>query len=147
MLHDSEFNGIDLLGGLAVNFGASTLAAKNGGRVGIKSKKTGQVGAYGDFRFIGGLVAAATAMFVPETVNPSIRRVAFGTANGLLNSYIGTESVRRVDAAQMASGAGTAQTYAPPPQIAQTAPGSEGPALGGNYAYAYGDDDLDGDDW
>ena len=87
----SEFGVIDLLGSVAVNYGASMVAAKNPSiRVGIK-KANGDVHAYGDYRFLGGLVAAAAGQYLQD---PMYQRIAHDTASGLLNSFVATESVR-----------------------------------------------------
>lgn len=135
MLGDtSEFGPIDLLGGIAVNVGATKFAlAKPDLRVGIALGKDKKVQAYSDFRFLGGVAAAIAGQFGP----PMVRRAGHNLANGLLNSFVATEMVA-AKAKELCAPDGF---RAPAKQIGETIPDmAEG---AGNYAYA-GDDDFGG---
>jgi hypothetical protein len=91
MLGDtSEFGPLDLLGSLAVNAATTRMACQSDSlRYGIKVK--GDVPAYADFRFLGGVAAAAAGQFIN---NPTARRVGHDAAVGLLGSYVATEMCR-----------------------------------------------------
>jgi len=91
MLGDaSEFSPIDLLGTLAVNAAATNFACKGQNlRTGIAVK--GEVKAWSDYRFIGGVAAALVGQFG----NPMVRRAGHDLATGLLNSYVATETCKR----------------------------------------------------
>lgn len=125
MLGDaSEFSPIDLLGTLAVNAAATNFACKGQNlRTGIAIK--GEVKAYTDFRFIGGVAAALVGQFG----NPMVRRAGHDLATGLLNSYVATETCKRHAEFKIreaggsdASAAAAAQLNAPP----VAAPGKAG---------------------
>ena len=91
MLGDtSEFGPLDLLGSLAVNAATTRMACQSDSlRYGIKVK--GDVPAYADFRFLGGVAAAAAGQFINS---PTARRVGHDAAVGLLGSYVATEMCR-----------------------------------------------------
>lgn len=91
MLGDaSDFSPIDLLGTLAVNAAATNFACKGQNlRTGIAVK--GEVKAWSDYRFIGGVTAALVGQFG----NPMVRRAGHDLATGLLNSYVATETCKR----------------------------------------------------
>jgi hypothetical protein len=136
----SEFGPIDLLAGLAVNIGGTHLAVKNPTlRVGIKNK-AGDVPAYADFRFIGGAIAALASQWVE---NPNIRRASHDVANGLLNSYVATETARRAAIANCEAmgvprpGAQITDQASSAPAGAPAAAAEAAPA-GGNPNYQYG---------
>ena len=132
----SEFTPLDLLGTLAINAGMSHLACthKSGSfRVGIASKKTGDIPAYADFRFLGGVGSALAASFG----GPMVRRLGHDLATGLLGSYVSTETCRRqalkrIELAEnqssltqsqgMAQSQITAQAQIPPQAQAQAVP-------------------------
>ena len=124
MLGDtSEFGPLDLLGSLAVNAATSKMACKSDSlRVGVKVK--GEVQAYTDYRFLGGVAAAAVGQFMD---NPTARRIGHDTAVGLLGSFVATEMCRG-EAQQRAAAAAPAQI----PAAAATAPAA------GTKNYAYG---------
>ncbi len=105
MLGDtSEFGPLDLLGSLAVNAATTRMACQSDSlRYGIKVK--GDVPAYADFRFLGGVAAAAAGQFIN---NPTARRVGHDAAVGLLGSYVATEMCRS-KAMERASAAAPAQ--------------------------------------
>ena len=132
----SEFGPIDLLAGLAVNIGGTHMACKNPTlRVGIKNK-AGDVPAYGDFRFIGGVLGALAGQYVE---NPMVRRASHDAAAGLLHSFVATETARRAAVQNIEAGRGpvaqvTDQSSAPAPEAA---PAEAGKAGGGNYAYGW----------
>jgi hypothetical protein len=87
----SDLGPIDLLGSLGLNALTTHVACKNPSlRVGIKGK-SGDVPAYADFRFLGGVLAAAVGQFGGHTV----RRVSNDVALGLLGSYVATETCRK----------------------------------------------------
>lgn len=117
----SDFGALDLLGTLGVNAVASQMAVKNPTlRVGIKNK-SGDVPAWGDVRFIAGVLAAGASQFLGYEWGTT-RRVAHDVATGLLNSYVATETCRRaaiarVEAAQSA-----------PPQISESVAPAAAPA-------------------
>lgn len=92
MLGDaSEFAPLDLLGALALNAVSTNMACKQPQfRVGIKNK-SGEVPAWADFRFLGGVTAALVGQFG----GPQVRRVGHDAAVGLLGSYVATETCRR----------------------------------------------------
>jgi hypothetical protein len=143
----SEFGPIDLLAGLAVNIGGTHMACKSPTlRVGMKNK-AGDIPAYADFRFLGGAVAALAAQWVDS---PNVRRAAHDVANGLLNSYVATETARRAAIANLDGGAAgvgdqidpaTGRMFAAPAQDTTTLPPAAAPAGekvgGGNYNYGW----------
>lgn len=87
----SPFAPVDMLGGMVTNVVATNMACKNHSfRVGFKVK--GEVHPLLDYRFLGGVAAALGSQFVPD---PMARRVGASLANGLLNSYLATETCRR----------------------------------------------------
>ena len=128
MLGDtSEFGPLDLLGSLAVNAATTRFACQSDTlRYGIKVK--GDVPAYADFRFLGGVAAAAAGQFIN---NPTARRVGHDTAVGLLGSYVATEMCR---SQARASAAAPAQIPAEEPAGRRAA----APAEGGAKNYVYG---------
>lgn len=95
MLGDtSEFGPIDLLGSLAINLVTTNMAVKSddaGLRYGIKVGQNKKVEAYTDVRFLGGVAAAVAAQFG----GPAVRRYGHDIANGLLNSFVATETIQR----------------------------------------------------
>jgi hypothetical protein len=88
MLGDtSEFGPLDLLGSLAVNAATTRFACQSPTlRYGLKVK--GDVPAYADFRFLGGVAAAAAGQFIND---PTARRVGHDLATGLLGEQLGCE--------------------------------------------------------
>jgi hypothetical protein len=101
MLGDSsEFAPLDLLGALALNAVGTNMACRDASfRVGIKNKQ-GEVPAWADFRFLGGVTAALVGQFG----GPQVRRVGHDAAIGLLNSYVATETCRRHAMARLNQG-------------------------------------------
>lgn len=105
----SPFAPVDLLGGMVTNAIATNMAVKNYNfRTGIEittkdanGAEVREVPAYLDYRFIGGMAAALAGQF---TGNPMVRRVGHDVANGLLNSFVATETCRRA-ALERVSGA------------------------------------------
>lgn len=129
----SEFGPIDLIGSLVVNIGGTHMACKSADlRVGIKDGK-GEIKPYADFRFLGGAVAALASQWVE---NPSIRRAAHDAANGLLNSFVATETARMAAITKLgcavdpATGTPTADAAEAPP-VAEKAKGEM------NYSYGW----------
>lgn len=131
MLGDpSEFTPLDLLGGLAVNAISTNVACKSDAfRVGIKNK-TGDIPAWADYRFLGGVAAAAVAQFG----GPMVRRAGHDAAMGLLGSYVSTETCRRHAMEKIQANQGG--------QPAAQIPAGQAPAgqAAGSGAYAYGED-------
>jgi len=128
MLGDaSEFTPLDLLGALAVNAVTTNVACKSEAfRTGIKNKQ-GEIPAYADFRFLGGVAAAAVAQFG----GPNVRRAGHDAAVGLLGSYVATETCRRHAVAKIQE-----QAAAPTPAaIPASAPAAE--ATQGDYGYGW----------
>ena len=132
MLGDaSDFSPLDLLGSLAVNAVTTNLACKSDTfRVGWKSKTTGDVAPWMDYRFLGGVAAAAVGQFG----GPMVRRAGHDAAVGLLGSYVATETCRAAAIKRMQGGGVALQ------QPALSAPGPAAPAApaGGSQNYAYG---------
>ena len=129
----SEFGPIDLLGSLGVNALTTHVACKNPSlRVGIKMA-SGDVPAYADFRFLGGVAAAAVGQFMGGSTT---RRVAHDLATGLLGSYVATETCRKnaLDRIQEGSAPGQISEAAAP---AAAAPAEAAPA-GGSSNWSYG---------
>ena len=129
MLGDtSEFGPIDLLGGIAVNMGATKFAlAKPDLRVGIALGKDKKVQPYSDFRFLGGVAAALAGQFGP----PMVRRAGHDLANGLLNSFVATEMVAAKAKELCAPDGFYVGRASAPAQIAESA---ESEKLAGEYA-------------
>lgn len=99
----SDFTPLDLAGSLAVNMGATHLAAKDASfRVGIMKDKNGDVPAWADARLIGGAAAAIISQFFAEG-NPQLRRMGHDAAVGLLGSYVATETCRSAAESKMQS--------------------------------------------
>jgi len=123
MLGDaSDFTPLDLLGSLAVNAVGTNMACQTDSfRTGIKNSE-GQVPAYADFRFLGGVAAALAAQWG----GPMVRRAGHDAAVGLLGSYVATETCRRHAIAKLSAGAPAAP--APSPEVPAGAP---------NYAYGW----------
>ena len=137
MLGDtSDFGPLDLLGSLVVNAASSRFAVNatdDSLRIGLKLKnsQTGasEVRAYTDFRFLGGVAAAAVGQFME---NPIARRVGHDTAVGLLGSFVATEMVRAKAVKRASDAAAAAAVQQIPAQPPVTA------APGGAKNYAYG---------
>ena len=134
----SEFSAVDLLGSLATNAIVTRAAAKKADfRVGIaiKDKENPEIKTvppFLDFRFLGGIAAAVAGQTIGNR-NAMAGRVAHDLANGLLNSYVATESMRTV----CMEGSEAAVPGAPA-QLNEGAPAAEGaPAMAGNYAYGW----------
>ena len=127
MLGDaSDFSPLDLLGSLAVNAVTTNLACKSDTfRVGWKNKNTGDVAPWADYRFLGGVAAAAVGQFG----GPMVRRAGHDAAVGLLGSYVATETCRAAAIKRMSEGG-----------VALSAPAAAAPAPapGGSPNYAYG---------
>jgi hypothetical protein len=129
----SDFGPIDLLGSLGVNALTTHVACKNPSlRVGIKNS-SGDVPAYADFRFLGGIAAAAVGQFMGGTTT---RRVAHDMATGLLGSYIATETCRKnaLDRIQEGAPAQISEAPASAPASASAAPA----AAEGSSNWSYG---------
>ena len=89
----TPFGPIDLLGALALNTVATNAACKNVAfRVGMAKKGTSDIPAWADYRFLGGIAAAAAGQFLND---PRIQRVGHDVACGLLGSYVATETCRK----------------------------------------------------
>jgi hypothetical protein len=134
MLGDtSEFGPLDLLGSLAVNAATTRFACQSPTlRYGLKVK--GDVPAYADFRFLGGVAAAAAGQFIND---PTARRVGHDLATGLLGSYVATEMCR----SKAIANADAAAAAAAPAQIPAEQPTGRraaAPAEGGAKNYVYG---------
>jgi hypothetical protein len=136
MLGDaSDFTPLDMLAVLGTNALVTNQACKSDSmRLGMKGK-TGEVAAWADFRFLGGVAAAAVAQFG----GPMVRRAGHDLATGLLGSFVATETCRRhaIKAHQEQAAAAAA-----PAQIADQAPPAAAPAAApapaGQQNYAYG---------
>ncbi len=133
MLGDaSEFSPIDLLGTLAVNAAATNFACKGQNlRTGIAVK--GEVKAWSDYRFIGGVAAALVGQFG----NPMVRRAGHDLATGLLNSYVATETCKRHAEFKIREQGASDASAAAAAQIPAAAP-APAAAGGKNRAYARG---------
>ncbi|MAG25801.1 hypothetical protein CMI47_09505 [Candidatus Pacearchaeota archaeon] len=131
MLGDaSDFSPLDLLGSLAVNAVTTNLACKSDTfRVGWKNKTTGDIAPWMDYRFLGGVAAAAVGQFG----GPMVRRAGHDAAVGLLGSYVATETCRAAAIERMKTG-GQALSYSAPAPAAAAPPA---PAGGPNYAYGW----------
>jgi len=130
----SEFSPLDLLGTLALNAGMTHLACthKSGSfRVGIVSKKTGDVPAYADYRFLAGVGSAIAASFG----GPMVRRVGHDLATGLLGSYVSTETCRRqaLKRIEEAGASAAAPQLTEQPQGQPVEQPVEQPAMAGDY--------------
>ena len=134
MLGDtSEFGPLDLLGSLAVNAATTRMACQSDTlRYGIKVK--GEIPAYADFRFLGGVAAAAAGQFIN---NPTARRVGHDAAVGLLGSYVATEMCRS-KALERASAAAPAQIPEDASPRARRAAAAAATAEEGAKNYVYG---------
>lgn len=126
MLGDaSDFTPLDLLGSLALNAVGTNMACQSDTfRTGIKDA-SGQVPAYADFRFLGGVAAAVAAQWG----GPMVRRAGHDAAVGLLGSYVATETCRRNAIKRLEAAGAPAQ---------QQEAAQEQPAGGGAPNYAYG---------
>ena len=130
----SEFTPLDLLGSLALNAGMTHLACthKSGSfRLGMVSKKTGDVPAFADYRFLGGITTAILGAFA----GPNLRRASHDMATGLLGSYVATETCRR-QALKRIEAAGTqapAQLTEQPEAVPQGQPSEA--ELAGDYGW------------
>jgi len=135
MLGDtSEFGPLDLLGSLAINAATTRFACQSDSlRYGIKSK-TGDVPAYADFRFLGGVAAAAAGQFLN---NPTARRVGHDTAVGLLGSYVATEMCRSQALARAAAAAPAQIPEDATPRARRSAASAEAAEGAKNYAYGW----------
>ena len=132
---ESEYGPLDLLGSLVTNAGVTHMACKEGTNlrwgIKIRSKKTGtsEVQPFTDFRFIGGIAAAAVSPFA----GPTVRRVGHDAATGLLGSFVATETARAA-ALTMCPVPGRASA----PAIEQSEPVPvEAPAGAPNQGYAW----------
>jgi len=125
----SEFTPLDLLGSLAVNAVTTNVACKSDAfRTGIKMKN-GEIPAWADYRFLGGVAAALAAQWG----GPNVRRAGHDAAVGLLGSYVATETCRKHAIARLNAGAPAATA-----QIPAGAPAAEEvPAGAPNYAYGW----------
>lgn len=133
MLGDaSDFTPIDLLGSLAVNAVGTNIACQSDTfRTGVKNA-AGQIPAWADFRFLGGVAAAGIAQFG----GPMVRRAGHDAAVGLLGSYVATETCRRHALAKIQQGGGAAPAQIPGQQAApQPAPAT---TQGAPAGYGYG---------
>lgn len=84
----SDFSPIDLVASVATNAAATHFACKSDSmRLGIKGKD-GTIQPWMDVRLLGGLAAAAVAQFG----GPRTARAGHDIANGLLNSFVATET-------------------------------------------------------
>jgi hypothetical protein len=130
----SDFGPIDLLGSLGINALTTHAACKNPSlRVGIKNK-SGDIPAYADFRFLGGVAAAAVGQFIG---GPTSRRVAHDVATGLLGSYVATETCRKNAISRIQESAAPAQiseAAAPAAAAAPVAAAAEGSS---NWSYGW----------
>lgn len=135
MLGDaSEFTPLDLLGALAVNAVTTNLACADASfRVGYAAKNADgtakEIPAYADFRFLGGVLAAAVGQFG----GPNVRRAGNDAAVGLLGSYVATETCRRHAIKRLNEAQGAGQPAGAIP-AAESAPAPEGAS---NYAYGW----------
>lgn len=121
----SDFAPIDLLASLGTNAAVTHFACKSETfRLGMKNKQ-GEIPAWADVRFLGGLAAAVAAQFG----GPTVSRVGHDAALGLLNSYVATETCRKhaIDRLKAAGGAAAAPAAIP----------ESVPAAGARNAYAY----------
>ncbi len=121
MLGDaSDFTPLDLLGSLGLSSAATHFACKDGTlRVGLKiAGKDGvkAVQPYTDARFLVGIGAVLAAQFGP----PMARRVGNDVANGLLHSYVNTETCRM--SSEASKSAAAAASAAPQAQIPESSP-------------------------
>lgn len=121
----SDFAPVDLLASLGMNAVSTHFACKSETfRLGYKNKQ-GEIPAWADVRFLGGLAAAVAAQFG----GPNVARVGHDAALGLLNSYVATETCRKhaIDRLKAAGGASAAPAAIP----------EAVPTAGGKNAYAY----------
>jgi hypothetical protein len=145
MLGDaSDFTPLDMLGSLAINAVATDQACKQESfRVGIAMKNAdgspGDVPVWADFRFLGGLAAAAAAQFG----GPNVRRAGHDVAIGLLGSYVSTETCRKHAMKRLEE---AKSGYVPQQQLAEgipaqpaveAAPAAATATGGPNYAYGW----------
>lgn len=133
MLGDSsEFAPLDLLGALALNAVGTNMACRDPSfRVGIKNSQ-GEVPAWADFRFLGGVTAALVGQFG----GPRVRRVGHDAAIGLLNSYVATETCRRHAMARLNQvQAAQAAAALPGGQAAPQAASAEAATAGYGYGW------------
>ena len=133
MLGDTtQFGPVDLLGALALNAVATNQACKaTSFRVGMKKKGSENVPAYADYRFLGGIAAAAAGQFLND---PRIQRVGHDVACGLLGSYVATETCRK-HAEKIVENANASDNFA---QISADAPQvSENRVGASNYVYGW----------
>lgn len=133
MLGDaSDLTPLDMLGSLALNAVSTNVACKNDAfRVGIKNK-AGDIPAWADFRFLGGIAAATAAQFG----GPMVRRAGHDAAMGLLGSYVATETCRKHAIARLNAVQGAAPAQIPAGAQAAAAPAAA-PAGAPNYAYGW----------
>ena len=88
----SEYAPLDLIVSLGINAGVTHIACQNDSfRVGIKMG--GEIPAYADFRFIGGVGAGIVAQLLGPASFMG-KRAAHDLATGLLGSYVSTEMCR-----------------------------------------------------
>lgn len=134
MLGDSsEFAPLDLLGALALNAAGTNMACRDPSfRVGIKNKQ-GEVPAWADFRFLGGLTAALVGQFG----GPQVRRVGHDTALGLLGSYVATETCRRHAMARLSQVQAAQAAQIPAGAQAQAEAAAAEAATAGAYGYGW----------
>jgi hypothetical protein len=132
MLGDaSDFSPLDVLGALALNAGTTHLACKNPSfRVGWAGKD-GEVKAWADYRFLGGVAATIVGQFG----GPMVRRAGHDAAIGLLGSFVATETCRRHAIAKLTEAQAPAAIPAAAP--AEAAPAPAPAEMGGNWAYGW----------
>jgi hypothetical protein len=130
MLGDtSDFGPLDVLGALAINAGTTHLACKDPTfRVGMKNKQ-GEVAAWADYRFLGGVAATIVGQFG----GPMVRRAGHDAAVGLLGSFVATETCRRHAMAKLAECA-----CPPAPPAVETPAPAAAPVPEGAPNWAYG---------
>jgi len=130
MLGDaSEFTPLDLLGALAVNAVTTKATCEQDVfRLGI-ANKSGEIPPWADFRFLGGIAAAAVAQFG----GPMVRRAGNDAALGLLGSFVATETCRNQAIKKLNEAGGSSAAAAGPPQAEPQA----APAGAQNHQYGW----------
>ena len=146
MLGDtSEFGPLDLLGALTLNAVSTNMACNDPSfRIGIAVKDTSPSASPGakairavtDYRFLGGLAAAAVGQFAG---GETTRRAGHDIAVGLLGSFVSTETCRKHALDRITKAGQTAQPTGTLTDEGVTPPvdGVEEPAGSGAY-YGYG---------
>lgn len=108
---------VDVLGALALNFGASHMAAQQANLRWIPFGTSDN--AFLDGRFMGGVAGIGAAMFGGKMV----ARAGVDLAHGLLGSFVATERVRAASIARMQQGGGqTAPPWGQPAPQQQQLP-------------------------